>query len=408
MADYTYRAKPTSEKLDANYGAGNWTIKKVGKKKNTRWVVTPKVKAPTEPSLGGTTAADDDPLGIKSALTQFNNRQDAYQKKHQDWAGDVRKWSEASLGTLYNAREAANNAYVERLRGIGAPVAGANAPVVGSTTGATPVADPNAAGTNALNQNAAAQAKANLGLAALRGNQDNQNQLDYVANQLKGFDYYAAQIPAIYNESKTKYENSLTSAVLDLQAKKEIAQVGADARTYAAEQNLIASLAATQGKNSTALINAISGIQQTESRNATNVQVAGINAKSRQAISQASINAAWNRQTRTLQAQAQKARQNGTQAKFFQTTWQSFLKGVPVKDPTTGVDSFNQPGSVPPAMSLLQDPAKAPAAAARWLQIAKNQLGMSKKQAAAYILPYLGNNAQAAKILTQAGRAIGW
>ena len=408
MADYTYRAKPKSDKLDANYGAGNWTLKKVGSKKNTRWVVTPKVKAPAEPSLATAATADDDPLGIKSAVTQYNNRQDVFQKKHQDWVGDVRKWSEASLGTLYNAREGANNAYVERLRGIGAPVAGANAPLVGSTTGANAVADPNAAGTNALNQNAAAQAKANQGLAALRGNQDNQNQLDYVANQLKGFDYYASQIPALYNENKTKYENSLTSAILDLQAKKEIAQVGADARTYSAEQNLIASLAATQGKNSSALINAIAGIQQTESRNATNVQVAGINAKSRQAVSQASINAAWNRQTRTLQAGAQKARQNGTLAKFHQTTWQSFLKGVPVKDPTTGYDSFDQPGAVPPAMSMLQNPKTAPGVTARWLQIAKHQLKMSRKDAAAYILPYLGNTAQAAKILTQAGRAIGW
>ena len=408
MADYTYRVKPTDAKLIGDYGEGGYTVKKTGSKKNenTRWVVTPKMRPPTEPSLGG--AATDDPFGIKGVLASYNARQDLASQKHQSWAGDVRKWAEASQGTLYNAKEASNNAFVERMRGIGAPVVGANAPAVASSSGGAPVADSNAAVTNALNTNSVAQSKANTGLAALSGNQNNLNQLDYVSGQLKGLDYYASQIPSIYNESKTKYENSLTSAVLDLQAKKEIAQIGADASTYGAEQNLIASLAATQGRGSAALIQAISGNQIASAGNASRETIAAAGNASRERVNMNTVSAAWNRQTRTLTAAAAKAKTNGTQAALWKKTFESYMKGIPVKDPETGVDSYNQPGSVPAANQFLSStkPGEAVAATVRWFQIATGRLGMSKKQAAQWIRPELG--AQSDRIMAEAGRQLRW
>jgi len=406
MADYSYRVKPTDAKLIGDYGEGGYTVKKTGSKKNknTRWVVTPKVRPPAEPSLGG--AATDDPFGIKGALTSYNARQDLASQKHQSWAGDVRKFAEATQGTLYNAKEASNNAFVERMRGIGAPVVGANAPAVASSSGGTPVADSNAAGTNALNANAVAQSKANTGLAALAGNQNNLNQLDYVSGQLKGLDYYASQIPSIYNESKTKYENQLTSAVLDLQAKKEIAQVGADARTYSAEQNLIASLAATQGRDSTALMQAISSNQIASAGNASRETVATAANASRERVSQNTVNAAWNRQSRTLAAASAKAKTNGTQAKFWQKTYQDYLKGIGIEDPGTGVKTYTQAGSVPPASVLLGNPATRVAGTVKWFQIATGQLGMTPVQAAKYITSALGTDARA--VIKQAGAKMGW
>ncbi len=406
MADYTYRVKPTDAKLISDYGEGGYTVKKTGSKKNknTRYVVTPKVRTPTQPSLGS--AATDDPFGIKGALTSYNARQDLASQKHQSWAGDVRKFAEASQGTLYNAKEASNNAFVERMRGIGAPVVGANAPAVASSSGGTPVADSNSAVTNALNTNASAQSKANTGLAALAGNQSNLNQLDYVSGQLKGLDYYASQIPSIYNESKTKYENQLTSAVLDLQAKKEIAQIGADASTYGAEQNLIASLAATQGRGSAALIQAISGNQIASAGNASRETIAAAGNASRERVNMNTVSAAWNRQSRTLSAAAAKAKTNGTQAKFWQKTYQDYLKGIGIEDPETGVKTYTQPGSVPPASVLLSNPATRVAGTVKWFQIATGQLGMTPVQAAKYITSALGSEARA--VIKQAGAQMGW
>lgn len=408
MADYTYRVKPTDAKLIGDYGEGGYTVKKTGSKKNknTRWVVTPKMRPPTQPSLGG--AATDDPFGIKGALTSYNARQDLASQKHQSWAGDVRKWAEASQGTLYNAKEASNNAFVERMRGIGAPVVGANAPAVASSSGGAPVADSNAAVTNALNANSVAQSKANTGLAALSGNQNNLNQLDYVSGQLKGLDYYASQIPSIYNESKTKYENQLTSAVLELQAKKEIAQIGADASTYGAEQNLIASLAATQGRGSAALIQAISGNQIASAGNASRETIATAGNASRERVANINSLAAWDRQTRTLKAAAAKAKTNGTQASLWQKTFRQYMEGVPVADPGTGFDSYTQPGAIAPASQFLTQgtPAQAVAGTVRWLRMGYGQLGMTKAQAAKYISAELGTNGR--QILAKAFQQLGW
>lgn len=414
MADYTYRFNPDPEKLKSIYGEGYTIAQKnvttgKGKKKKTskRWVVTP----PKAPSLGNK-PTDDDPLGIKKVVDAYNRKQDTASTAHQAYAGDVRKLLESSLQTIYNAREASNTAYQNRMRELAPPAVGQNAPTVGSASGAGAggaVSDPNQSISNAQSVAQSEQARALQSLAALQGNTVNQNRLDAITGQLKNYDYYTSQIPALYNEKKTKYETELTNAVLDIEGKKDVAQIGADARTYAAQQNLIAALAGVQGQNSRAVIQALTGMYNNDQDNATSVQNTTANNNTRLTISKNQIANQWRMNAARIQAAQRTAASKGAQSlrQFNVKQWQAFLQGKPGQN-EFGQKVFDAPGAITPGRDLLKsgNVNNRIAGARQWLIIATNQLGMSKANAMKFIEAELGGRAKAAPILRRAARGL--
>lgn len=414
MADYTYRFNPDPEKLKSIYGEGYTVTQKnvttgKGKKKKTskRWVVTP----PKAPSLDNK-PTDDDPLGIKKVVDAYNRKQDTASTAHQAYAGDVRKLLESSLQTIYNAREQTNTAYQNRLKEIQPPAVGQNAPTVGSASGAGAggaVTDPNQSLSNAQTASQREQAAAQQSLAALTGRTNLLNNSDAMIAQLKNYDYYTSQIPALYNEKKTKYETELTNAVLDIEGKKEIAQIGADARTYAAQQNLIGALAGVQGQNSRAVIQALTGMYNNDQDNATSVQNTTANNNTRLRISNNQIANQWAMNSARIQAAQRTAASKGAQSlrQFNVKQWQAFLQGKPGVD-QDGLQSFSGTGAITPGRELLKsgNVNNRIAAARQWLQIATKQLHMSPQNAMAFIESELGGKAKAAPILRRAAQGI--
>lgn len=414
MADYTYRFNPDPEKLKAKYGEGYTVTQKnvttgKGKKKKTskRWVVTP----PKAPSLDNK-PTDDDPLGIKKVVDAYNRKQDTASTAHQAYAGDVRKLLESSLQTIYNAREASNTAYQNRMRELAPPAVGQNAPTVGSASGAGAggaVTDPNQSSSNALTAAQGDQARALQSLAALQGNTANLNRSDAIIGQLKNYDYYMSQIPSLYNEKKTKYETELTNAVLDIEGKKEIAQIGADARTYAAQQNLIGALAGVQGQNSRAVIQALTGMYNNDQDNETSVANTAANNATRERISANQISNQWRMNAARIQAAQQQAARKGAQSlrQFNVKQWRAFLEGKPGID-NLGVKLFDAPGAITPGRDLLKSSNvnNRIAGARQWLQIATKQLNMSPVNAMKFIESELGGRAKAAPILRRAAQGI--
>ena len=407
MADYTYRFNPDPEKLKSIYGEGYTVAQKTvttgkGKKKKTakRWVVTP----PKAPSLDSK-PTDDDPLGIKKTVDAYNKKQDAASTAHQAYAGDVRKLLESS-------REQANTAYQNRMREIGAPPVGQNAPTVASASGGGAggaVADPNQALSNAQSVSQRDQAQAIQSLAALTGRTNNLNNLEAITGQLKNYDYYTSQIPALYNEKKTKYETALTEAVMDIEGKKEIAQIGADARTYAAQQGLIGALAGVQGQNSRAVVQALSGMYNNDQDNQTSIQNTTQTNNTRRQISANQIANQWRMNGARMQAARQQAAAKGAQAarQFNVKNWQAFLQGKPGVN-EFGVKVFDAPGSIKAGRDLLgsQNVQDRISGARQWLIIATNQLGMSKPAAFKFIEAELGGRAKAGPILRRAAQGL--
>jgi len=414
MADYTYRFNPDPDKLKAAYGEGYTVTQKnvttgTGKKKKTsrRWVVTPP-KAPTV----GSTPTDDDPLGIKKYVDAYNRRQDAAAGLHQSFAGDVRPLLERSLQDIYTAREASNRAYQDRLRQLAPPAVGGNAPTVGSASGAGAggvVTDPSQSLSNAQTVAQSEQARAAQSLANLYGNTTNLNRLDTITAQLKNYDYYMSQIPALYNEKKAKYETALTEAVLDIEGKKDIAQIGADARTYAAQQNLIGALAGVQGQNSRAVIAALTGLYTTDQDNETSVLNTTQSNTTRQQIAAANRVNAWRMNAERISAARQQAeaKGKGKLREFYVKQWQAFLQGKPGVD-QYGTQSYGAAGAVPPGIDKFTDgTVKEKIATARqWLIIATNQLGMGKGEAIKFAEAALGGRRQAGNILRRASRGL--
>lgn len=414
MADYTYRFNPDPEKLKSIYGEGYTVAQKTvttgkGKKKKTakRWVVTP----PKAPSLDSK-PTDDDPLGIKKTVDAYNKRQDTASAAHQAYAGDVRKLLESSLQSIYNSREQADTAYQNRLREIGAPQVGQNAPTVASASGGGAggaVADPNQALSNAQSASQREQAQAIQSLAALTGRTNNLNRLDAITGQLKNYDYYTSQIPALYNEKKTKYETALTEAVMDIEGKKEIAQIGADARTYAAQQGLIGALAGVQGQNSRAVVQALSGMYNNDQDNQTSIQNTTQTNNTRRQISANQIANQWRMNGARMQAARQQAAAKGAQAarQFNVKNWQAFLQGKAGVN-EFGVKVFDAPGAITPGRDLLKsgNVNNRIAGARQWLIIATNQLGMSKPAAFKFIEAELGGRAKAGPILRRAAQGL--
>ncbi len=413
MADYTYRFNPDPAKLKSIYGEGYTIAQKTvttgkGKKKKTskRWVVTP----PKAPTLNQK-PTDDDPLGIKKVVDAFNKKQDAASASHQTWSKDVRSLLESSLGNIYNAREASDKAYQDRMRQLAPPAVGQNAPTVASASGAGAggsVTDPNQAVSNAQTVAQSEQAKAMQSLAALQGSTNNANRLDFMTGQLKNYDYYSSQIPAMYNEAKTKYENSLTSAVMDLEGKKEIAQIGADARTYSAQQNLIASLAGVQGANSRAVIQALTSQYNNDQDNATAVETTTQTNNTRRQIAANQISNQWRMNASRVAESRRKAQAAGGQKlrEWQQKQFQAFMQGKAGRD-DTGLEVFGGAGTIPPAADLFRGNANQKVIGARqWLTIATKQLGMSRAQAVRYIEAALGGKKAAGPVLRRAVRGL--
>jgi hypothetical protein len=415
VADYTYRFNPDPEKLKKIYGEGYTVAQKTvttgkgkKKKKSNRWVVTP----PRAPSLTKP-ATDDDPLGIKKYTDAYNKKQDSRSTAHQGWAKDVRALLEGSLGNIYNARESSDKAYQDRMRQLAPPAVGQNAPAVASASGGGAggqVVDPNQAVSNAQTVAQSEQAKAMQSLAALQGSTNNSNRLDFMTGQLKNYDYYSSQIPAIYNAAKTKYEEGLTSAVMDLESKKSIAQIGADARTYSAQQNLIASLAGVQGANSRAVVQALTGMYKTDQDNATDIQTTTQNNTTRRQISANQIAATWRLgSARLAQQQAQAAAKGGQKLREWQKKqFDAFMQGKAGRN-AIGEETFSDKavGAITPGASLFAGNANQKVLGARqWLTIATKQLKMSKAEAVRFIEAALGGRKAAAPVLRRAVRGL--
>lgn len=427
MAKIRYRLNPNRKTLKKKYPQG-FSVKlaqKPRKGKKGLWIVTTKGRRPGgSQGQGGTTPplpdpSAYDPYGIKKATQYEYGRIDAQLKKHQQWAGDVRKLSESSLQNLYNAREASNTAYQERLKGLATTgQTNGNAPQVSGSGGtATQVTDPNAGQTNANNVALQQQAKAQQSLAALQGQTALANQTDYIAQHLKGYDYYTSQLPALYNEAKAKYTENLTNAIMDIEQKKEIANIQANASMYGAQQQLLGQLASVQGADNRALMQAVTQRYGVDQNNATRVEVANANNASREQIAAGNQKLKW----AELRADAQDRISKGTLTarKWYQEVWSSWLKGTPVKHAASGTDQFVDPTGLggnellPGATTAGSDLLKSKnirvqaQAVKNWMNIAVNQLGMSKRDAARYVYGYIPPRNRK-KVFRAAGVALGF
>jgi hypothetical protein len=392
MAANTYRAKPNETKLKERF-PGGYAVAAKGKGKNRRFVVTPKLGGaggPGTPTTPTTPTVDpNDPLGVMAAAKPQLDYLDKQSASHQSWAKDVRKLTESSLQNIYNAREAVNSAYTSRFQNAGSPTNG-NAPVVGDSSGGT-VTDRNAAQTAANSQYAQNMDKAQVALAGLQGKTDNLNQLDYVTQNLKNYDYYTSQIPALYNEAKQKYTQSLTSAVMDLESKKEIAQIGADARNYGAEQRLIGTLATVQGADSRALTQGQVSMYNSDQRNQTSIQNTNSTNQSRERVAAMNQNTAFTRLRATLANQSSKNAQ--TRQVWIKKQADAYLAGKPV-DIGNGQKLFLDPithkllpGATMAGSTLLasDNPNDIAQGVRGWLSMAVSQLYMSPTEALGFI-----------------------
>lgn len=427
MAKIRYRVKPNPKTLKKRHPQG-YTVKlaqKPRKGKRGLWIVTPKSRRPAGGSGPGANTpplpnpAEYDPYGIKKATQYEYGRIDAQLKKHQQWAGDVRKLTESSLQNLYNAREASNTALQERLKGMATTgQTNGNAPQVSGSggTGGAAVTDPNQGQTNANNVALQQQDKAFRSLAALQGQTALANNTDYIAQHLKGFDYYTGQLPALYNEAKAKYTEQLTNAIMDIEQKKELANIQANASMYGAQQQLMGQLASVQGADNRALIQALSGQYAVDQNNATRIQTNTADNNTRRDIAAEQAKIDWAKIKSDAQSKISTGQLNTK--KWHKQMWDAFLKGQPVVDPASGSEAYIHPingkllpGAVMAGSELLRskDLRKQVNGAKTWLNIAVNQLGMNKKQAAQYLYASIsGNRKHRGRVLRAAGVYLGW
>lgn len=420
MAANRYRVNPKRAALDKRWGVGGYKVQTIGKGKSRRYVVKPNDPNYRPGGAGtttdtGTTTANDDPLGIKTYLDAYNKQIDTQETAHKAWAGDVRKWTESSLQNIYNAREAAANSYKESVKLNTVSPVGQNAPVVGSSSGsATGVADQYQQQSNARSTAQVEMDKAQSAIAALNADTLKLDQSGYVAAQLQNYDYWASQLPAQYNAKKQKYAESLTSAVLDLEGKKEIAQIGADARMYGAQQQLLGALAGVQGADNRALIGALTSLQNTQSNNQTRVNVANANNQSRQQIASANREVQWARIRQQRDAAAAKGGLD--LRKFHNQQWAAFWNGTPVDDGAGGKAFYFttpmggqgplRPGATPAGSDLLnsKDAKQQVLGAKMWMHTATSLLGMSQDQALKMLWGKMrGNPTQKKRVLSTAG-----
>ena len=196
---------------------------------------------------------------------------------------------------------------------------------------------------------------------------------------------------------------------MDIEGKKEIAQIGADARTYAAQQGLIGALAGVQGQNSRAVVQALSGMYNNDQDNQTSIQNTTQTNNTRRQISANQIANQWRMNGARMQAARQQAAAKGAQAarQFNVKNWQAFLQGKPGVN-EFGVKVFDAPGSIKAGRDLLgsQNVQDRISGARQWLIIATNQLGMSKPAAFKFIEAELGGRAKAGPILRRAAQGL--
>jgi len=275
-----------------------------------------------------------DPYGVEDAIKTYNTRQDKDSAAHQAWSKEVSAGLENWLGTSQNIRGDLTQRYEKQAKDLAAPTGlTANAPTVGGSSGT--VLNPNQAATTASLNTHAGQTSALSKLSQLQGTSAWLNGEELANAGMKEFKYKQSQIPKIYNDAKNKYESELRKAVRDIEAKKELAMIQAQASMYGNELSLLGSLSGQQAQNQRALLDSQTGIYKTDQNNATKLELAD-----RNNVAKASLER-WKAQWKRLEGDPDRE----------DKAWSSFLNGQQVEDPSTATDQFYAGGD--PANDLL-------------------------------------------------------
>lgn len=218
-----------------------------------------------------------DPYGVEKAITKYNERQNKDMAAHQAWSKEVGTGLENWLGSTSNIRSDLNQRYEQNAKDLAAPVnLGSNAAQVGGSAGT--VMNPNAATLTSATGTHAHQTNAMGKLAEIQGTSAWLSGKDLSDAGMKEFKYKQSQIPKIYNDAKNKYESELREAVRDIEAKKELAMIQAEASMYGSQLGLLGSLAGDQANNQRALLGAQTDIRNTDADNASRERIAMMNA----------------------------------------------------------------------------------------------------------------------------------
>lgn len=218
-----------------------------------------------------------DPYGVEKAITKYNERQDKDKAAHQAWSKEVATGLENWLGSTSNIRSDLNQRYEQNAKDLAAPVnLGSNAAQVGGSAGT--VMNPNAATLTSATGTHAHQTNAMSKLSEIQGTSAWLAGKDLSDAGMKEFKYKQSQIPKIYNDAKNKYESELREAVRDIEAKKELAMIQAEASMYGSQLGLLGSLAGDQADNQQALLGAQTDIRNVDANNASRERIAMMNA----------------------------------------------------------------------------------------------------------------------------------
>lgn len=268
-----------------------------------------------------------DPYGVEDAITKYNTRQDKDSAAHQAWSKEVSSGLENWLGTSQNIRGDLTQRYEKQAKDLAAPTGlTANAPQVGGSAGT--VLNPNQAATTASLNTHAGQTSALSKLSQLQGSSAWLNGEELANAGMKEFKYKQSQIPKIYNDAKNKYESELRKAVRDIEAKKELAMIQAQASMYGNELSLLGSLSGQQAQNQRALLDSQTDIYKTDQNNATDIEIADRNNVARASLER------WKAQWKSLQGDPKRE----------DKAWSSFLNGQQVEDPSTATEQFYRGG----------------------------------------------------------------
>ena len=217
-----------------------------------------------------------DPYGVEKAIKKYNERQDADKKAHQEWSTAVGTGLENWLGSTNNIRSDLNQRYEQNAKDLAAPVnLGSNAAQVGGSAGT--VMNPNAATMTSATGTHAHQTNAMSKLSEIQGTSAWLSGKDLSDAGMKEFKYKQSQIPKIYNDAKNKYESELREAVRDIEAKKELAMIQAEASMYGSQLGLLGSLAGDQASNQRALLDSQTDIRNADANNASRERIAMMN-----------------------------------------------------------------------------------------------------------------------------------
>lgn len=218
-----------------------------------------------------------DPYGVEKAITKYNDRQNKDMAAHQAWSKEVATGLENWLGSTSNIRSDLNQRYEQNAKDLAAPVnLGSNAAQVGGSAGT--VMNPNAATLTSATGTHAHQTNAMSKLSEIQGTSAWLAGKDLSDAGMKEFKYKQSQIPKIYNDAKNKYESELREAVRDIEAKKELAMIQAEASMYGSQLGLLGSLAGDQADNQQALLGAQTDIRNVDANNASRERIAMMNA----------------------------------------------------------------------------------------------------------------------------------